>query len=183
MGSKTRKIARNSFGSGVLKQNAVWVARLSYLKFNLCIPYFSILQTNGLTAFIQWCECYERYDWSLSVIYKSTDTWLTYGKLLFFVLFNMARGFENAYEIISDLSKWKPRKKISRSYLQRKKNGETETKFKRALHNLRMPKLQEIFTTVAIVCHRYETRCFAKSFRHFSALSKKRRSKKLHVHK
>ena len=38
--------------------------------------------------------------------------------------------------------------------LTKKKNGETETK--RALDYLRMPKLQEIFTTVAIVCHRYE---------------------------
>ena len=27
---------------------------------------------------------------------------------------------------------------------------------KKVLDNLRMPKLQEIFTTVAIVCHRYE---------------------------
>ena len=33
-------------------------------------------------------------------------------------------------------------------------NGETETK--RALDYLRMPKQQEIFTTVAIVCHCYE---------------------------
>ena len=36
----------------------------------------------------------------------------------------------------------------------KKKNGETETK--RALDYLRMPKLQEILITVAIVCHRYE---------------------------
>ena len=36
----------------------------------------------------------------------------------------------------------------------KKKNGETETK--KALDYLRMPKLQEIFTTVAIVCPRYE---------------------------
>ena len=36
----------------------------------------------------------------------------------------------------------------------KKKNGETETK--RALDYSRMPKLQEIFMTVAIVCHRYE---------------------------
>ena len=35
-----------------------------------------------------------------------------------------------------------------------KKNGETETK--RVLDNLRMSKLQEIFTRVSIVCHRYE---------------------------
>ena len=36
----------------------------------------------------------------------------------------------------------------------KKKNGEKETK--KALDYLRMPKLQEIFTTVAIVCSRYE---------------------------
>ena len=36
----------------------------------------------------------------------------------------------------------------------KKKNGERETK--RALDYLRMPKLQEILITVAIVCHRYE---------------------------
>ena len=39
--------------------------------------------------------------------------------------------------------------------ITKKKNGETETK--KALDYLRMPKLQEIFTTVAIVCHRYES--------------------------
>ena len=58
-----------------------------------------------------------------------------HAKLVFFVLFNMARGFENFYEIISDYSKW--------SYT-RKKNGETGTK--RALDLL---KLQEILTTAA----------------------------------
>ena len=42
-------------------------------------------------------------------------------KLVFFVLFNMARGFENVCEIISDWGKWKLRKKFSRSYLQRRK--------------------------------------------------------------
>ena len=36
----------------------------------------------------------------------------------------------------------------------KKKNGVTGTN--RALDYLRMPKLQEIFITVAIVCHRYE---------------------------
>ena len=44
-------------------------------------------------------------------------------------------------------------KAFSRSYLQRKK-GEIEAK--RVLDNLRMSKLQEIFTLVAIVCHRFE---------------------------
>ena len=45
----------------------------------------------------------------------------SHGKLVFFVLFNMARGFENVCEIISDWGKWKLRKKFSRSYLQRRK--------------------------------------------------------------
>ena len=47
---------------------------------------------------------------------------------------------------------------------------------KKALDYFRMPKLQEIFTTAAIVFHRYERLAvFAKCFRHYSALSKKRR--------
>ena len=37
-------------------------------------------------------------------------------------------------------------------YMEEKwRNGD-----KQVLDNLRVPKLQEIFTTVAIVCHRYE---------------------------
>ena len=38
--------------------------------------------------------------------------------------------------------------------ISKDENGATEKK--RALDYLRMPKLQEIFTTVAIVCHRYK---------------------------
>ena len=70
-------------------------------------------------------------------------------------------------------------KKISKSYLhylyyKEKKNGEKETK--RALYNLRMPKLQKIFTTVvAIVCHYERLAVLQKCFRHYSALNKKRR--------
>ena len=45
-------------------------------------------------------------------------------------------------------------KKVKQELFTKKKSGETETK--RALENLRMPKVQEILTTVAIVCHRYE---------------------------
>ena len=35
---------------------------------------------------------------------------------------------------------------------------------KKVLHNLRMPKLQEIFTTAAIVCHRYERLAALQNF-------------------
>ena len=48
-----------------------------------------------------------RCPWSIRVRIRGCR----HGKLLFFVLFNMARGFENFYEIILDLSKWKPWKK------------------------------------------------------------------------
>ena len=45
-------------------------------------------------------------------------------------------------------------KRVNQELFTKKKNGDTETE--RALENLRMPKVQEIFTTVAIACHRYE---------------------------
>ena len=48
----------------------------------------------------------------------------------------------------------KSSKKVQRELFTKKKNGETCTK--RALDYFRMPKLQEIFTTAAIVFHRYE---------------------------
>ena len=52
------------------------------------------------------------------------------------------------------LKQVKSSKKAEQELFTKKKNGEPETK--RALAYLRMPKLQEIFTTVAIVFHRYE---------------------------
>ena len=50
-----------------------------------------------------------RCPWSIRV---QINEWRK-GKLVFFVLFNMARGFENVCEIISDRSKWKPRKSLA----------------------------------------------------------------------
>ena len=44
--------------------------------------------------------------------------------------------------------------KVKQELFTKKKNGETETK--KAVDYLTMPKLQEIFTLVAIVCLRYE---------------------------
>ena len=48
----------------------------------------------------------------------------------------------------------KASKKVQQELFTKKENGETETK--RVLDILRMPKQQEIFTTVAIECHSYE---------------------------
>ena len=44
-------------------------------------------------------------------------------------------------------------KNVKQELFTKKKNGETKTK--RALEYFRMSEVQEIFTTVAIVCHRY----------------------------
>ena len=54
-----------------------------------------------------------------------------------------------------------------RRLLTNKKNGETKTK--RVLDDLKIPKLVEIFTTVAIECHRYE-RFFKTVLKMFSQL-------------
>ena len=74
-----------------------------------------------------------------------------------------ARFWICLWDNILGLSKWKPCKKVRRSYWHRKKNGETETKT--VLDDLRIPK--EIFTS-----SKRETRWFAKCFRHYSALRK-----------
>ena len=42
-------------------------------------------------------------------------------KLVSFDLFNMAPGFENGCEIISDQNKWKPRKKLPRAIYKEEK--------------------------------------------------------------
>ena len=61
-----------------------------------------------------------------------------HGKFVFFVLFNITRGFENVCEILLDSSEWKPRKSLAGAIYKEEKwrNG--------------------IFTTVAIVCPLYE---------------------------
>ena len=70
------------------------------------------------------CAVIGRCPWSIRV---QIHGW-RHGKLVFFVLFNMARGFENVCEIISDWGKWKLQKKFSRSYLQRRKMEKRRSK-------------------------------------------------------
>ena len=63
---------------------------------------------------------------------------------------------------------------FNRRYLQpEKKNGEMGAE--KILDNLRVSKRQEIFTTVAIVCRRYERLAVLQNvFAHYFGLSKKR---------
>ena len=67
----------------------------------------------------------------------------------------------------------KTTKKIWQNSFSSKKNGENRTK--RVLDNLKMPELEEIFLTVAIVSSLRETRSSAKCFRYYYALSKGKR--------
>ena len=111
-----------------------------------------------------------------------------------FVLFNLYcstwRGVLKMFasEIISNLASESLEIKFSRSYLQRRKLGKSRQK--RVLDNLEMSKLQEIFTTVTVRCHRVsslrETRCFAKFFRKLFCFEQERTfkdsSKKLTVY-
>ena len=70
--------------------------------------------------------------------------------------------------------------------METRKYGETETK--RVLDNLRMSKLQVIFTTVAIVCYRYERlavckKTFSRLFCFEQEKTSKKFSKKLNESK
>ena len=107
------------------------------LQSSLCCLeiYFSLYNDVNAT-----CAVIGRYSWSIGV---QIHAW-HHRKLVFFVLFNISCVFG-----------------LRASESLEKKNEEKERK--RALHNLRMPKIEEIFTTVAIVCHCYErwVRCLA----------------------
>ena len=76
-----------------------------------------------------------------------------HGRLAFFVLFNWRAVLKTFLRLFRIKARESLEKTLPELFTKQK-NGEKESK--RALYNLRTPKLQEIFTTVAIVCHRYE---------------------------
>ena len=118
-----------------------------------------------------------RCDWSLPIIYQSTDTWMTSRETCFLCFVQHGARFWKCLWDYFGLKQVKSSKKVRQELFTRQKNGETGTKW--ALDYLRMPELQEIFTTAADrVSSLWQTRRFAKCFRHYSALSKKRRWKK-----
>ena len=90
-----------------------------------------------------------RRPWSIRV---QIHRW-RHAKLGLFVLFNMARFWKCLWDYFG-LKQVKSSKKVQQKLFTRNKNGETGTK--RALDYFRMPKLQEIVTTAAILFHRYE---------------------------
>ena len=69
----------------------------------------------------------------------------------------------NMFETFFHIKQVKAKKKLSKSCFQNsKKNGEIRTKI--FFNDLTMPKLEEIFTTVAIVCHHYERLAVLRTF-------------------
>ena len=109
-------------------------------------PRLHNLQRFVVVLFIQWCECYARCNWSLPKIYWSTDTWMTSRETCFLCFVQHGARFVKMFvRLIWIQASESLEKKISKSYLhylyyKEKKNGEKETK--RALYNLRMPKLK-----------------------------------------
>ena len=87
------------------------------------------------------------------MIYQSTDTWMT-SRETCFVCFVQHGAVLKMFVRLFWLKVSEILKKVQQELFARKKNGEMGTK--RALDYVRMPKLQEIFTTAAIVFHRYE---------------------------
>ena len=109
-----------------------------YRSLNLICAFhiFSILHTNGLTAFIQWCECYARCDWSLSMIYKSTDTWMTSQETSFLCfVWHGTRFWKCLWHYFAFKQVKASKKKVNWSYWQRKKMDK------------RRQNLKELFTT------------------------------------
>ena len=101
--------------------------------YNLCIPYFSILHTNGLTAFIQWCECYARCDWLLSMIYKSTGTWTTSRETSFLCFVQHGTLFWKFLWGYFGFKQVKALKKNLAGAIYKEKNGPTEKNWKNSV--------------------------------------------------
>ena len=70
---------------------------------------------------VQWCECYARCDWSLPMIYQSTDTWMTSRETCFLCFVQHGARFWKCLWDNSDKTKWNPRKMFHWSYLQERK--------------------------------------------------------------
>ena len=112
-----------------------------------------------------------RCPWSIKV---QIHGW-RHGKLVFFVLFNMARGFENVCEIISDWGKWKLRKKFSRNYLQRRKMEKRRPK--KLLTTWQCLNYKKSSQQLSSCVFATRDSLFCIMFRYYSSLSKKRRWK------
>ena len=115
---------------------------------------------------------YGRCPWSIRV---QIHGW-RHAKLVFFVLFNMARGFENVCEIQFRIKASEILEKSStRGNYNRNKNGEKGTKkLLSTLECLNYKKSSQQLPSCFIAMRDSP---FCKCFRHHSALSKKRRWK------
>ena len=100
--------------------------------------------------------------WSHNLLVRIQTNGWCHGKLPFFVLFNMVCGFK-MFARLFQCKQVKASKKGLQKLVTKRNNG--ETKRNRVLDDLKMPKLKQIFMTVAIVCHWYERPTVLKLWR------------------
>ena len=103
---------------------------------------------------IQWCECYARCDWSLPMIYQSTRHMDDVTANLFSWFVQHGARFWKVFVRLFRIRQGKASKKSLAETIYKEEKWWDGGK--RVLHCFRMPKPQEIFTTVAIVCRRHE---------------------------
>ena len=134
------------------------------------------IRPGWLCNFKQWCESMPtmigRYPWSIRTYRYSTCTWMMSWKTCFLCIVQHGARFRKCLWEVFRLSRWKPWKKLSRSYLQRTKMEKRRQKeFLTTWECLYC--MQENFKPVAIVCHvRYESCAVLQNVFAISALSK-----------
>ena len=123
---------------------------IDVVEFDWCCVDYSLY--NALHATL---AVIGRCPWSTGV---QTHGW-RHGEILFFVLSNMARGFENVCEIISNWASEDLEKSLAGVVYKHEK---LETKAKSVLVDSKMPKLEQIFKTAASLyekSHSFENIC------------------------
>ena len=149
------------------------VPRFGCLQFRrLVFPLFN----TRITA-IQWCECYACCDWSLSTIYWSTDTWMMSRETCFLCFVQHGAQF---WKCIVRLFRIKASKSLGKSLagaIAKKKNWKKGDPKKLLITWECLNDKKSSKQLPSCVIAGRETRCFAGCFRHYSALSKKRRWK------
>ena len=103
------------------------VCNMTSLKNKQIITEQSLLFGN-LFQFIQWCECYVCCDWSLLMIYWSTDTCMTSQETCFLCFVQHIMRFRIK-------GKWKPRKNFARAIYKEEKWRKGEKKSSSQLKN------------------------------------------------
>ena len=134
------------------------MGRRSLLLWALCKVW-----TTGIYFFLHNDVNATRCDWSLPMIYQSTDTWMTSRKTCFLCFVQHGARFWMCLWHYFGLKQVKSLKMFNRSYLKERKTEKRETK--RVLDYFRMPKtIRNLHNSCHRVSSLWETRRFCKMF-------------------